>query len=133
MAPAISTAALANRFVEMCRQGKNFDVMRELYDKDIVSVEATRRSTGNFETAGQQAVIQKSADWAANYNVLGGTVDGPFLLGDRFAVVFAFEVAPKGTGDKTTAREVAVYTVANGLITREEFFYGEASAAALAR
>lgn len=125
----MTTADTARRFVEMCRQGKNFDVMKELYDENIVSVEAALRKTGNYETTGKSAVIQKSAEWAGAYEIHGGTVDGPFLLGDRFAVVFAFEVTPKATGKRVTAREVAVYTVANGLITREEFFYGEGSEA----
>lgn len=111
----------------MCRQGKNFEVMQTLYDGNIVSVEAVLRATGSFETAGKEAVIQKSAEWAAAHEIHGGSVDGPFLLGDRFAVVFAFEVTPKLTGERVTVREVGVYTVLDGLITREEFFYGEGS------
>jgi hypothetical protein len=113
----------------MCRQGKNFDVMKQFYADNIVSVEAVRRNTGSFETTGKAAVIQKSAEWAAANEIHGGTVDGPFQLGDRFAVVFAFEVTPKSTGQRVTAREVAIYTVENGLITREEFFYGDAPGA----
>lgn len=113
----------------MCREFKNFEVMQTLYDDAIVSVEAMPRSTGAFETVGKQAVIQKSADWAAAHNIHGGSVDGPFVLGDRFSVLFAFEVSPKTTGERVTVREVAVYTVANGLITREEFFYGDGSSA----
>ena len=123
---------VARQFVAMCREGKNFDVMRQLYDENIVSVEAALRKTGAFETAGKAAVIKKSEEWAAANEIHGGTVDGPFLLGDRFAVVFAFEVTPKATGQRVTVREVAVYTVAGGLITREEFFYAE-GASALAR
>jgi hypothetical protein len=116
----------------MCKEGKNFDVMQQLYDDNIVSVEAVRRKTGSFETSGEAAVIQKSAEWAGAHEIHGGSVDGPFLLGDRFAVVFDFDVTPKATGQRGNNREVAVYTVANGLITREEFFYGQ-GAKALAR
>ena len=128
----MTTAQLANQFVTMCREGKNFDVMQQLYADNIVSVEAVRRSTGSFETAGKQAVIQKSADWAGAHEIHGGTVDGPFQLGDQFAVVFNFEVTPKATGQRVTVREVGVYTVQNGLISREEFFYAD-GADALAR
>ena len=125
----MTTSEIASKFVQMCREGKNFDVMKQMYDESIVSVEATRRSTGNFETSGKAAVIQKSAEWAGVHEIHGGTVDGPFLLGDRFAVVFEFEVTPKATGKREKIREVAVYTVADDLIVREEFFYGEGSAA----
>jgi ketosteroid isomerase-like protein len=116
----------------LCKEGKNFDVMQQLYDEKIVSVEAVRRKTGSFETAGKSAVIQKSAEWAGAHEIHGGTVDGPFLLGDKFAVVFEFDVTPKATGERVKDREIAVYTVADGLIVREEFFYGE-GAKALAR
>jgi len=128
----MTVSELAKRFVQMCQEGKNFDVMQQLYDENIVSVEAARRSTGSFETAGKSAVIQKSAEWAGAHEIHGATVDGPFLVGDKFAVVFEFEVTPKATGQRVKNREIAVYTVANGLITREEFFYGE-GANALAR
>jgi ketosteroid isomerase-like protein len=123
----MNTAELAEQFVTMCRQGKNFDVMQQLYADNIVSVEAIRRSTGSFETAGKGAVIQKSAEWAGAHEIHGGSVDGPFLLGDRFAVVFTFDVTPKATGKRVSAREVAIYSVENGRITREEFFYGDGS------
>lgn len=128
----MTTSELANKFVTMCQQGKNFDVMKELYDEKIVSVEAMRRKTGDFETTGKAAVIQKSADWAGAHEIHGSTVEGPFLLGDRFSVLFEFEVTPKATGERVKDREIAVYTVANGLIVREEFFYAE-DAKALAR
>jgi hypothetical protein len=39
---------LARQFVELCNQGKNFDVMRTMYAPDIVSVEGD-----GTETAGQ--------------------------------------------------------------------------------
>lgn len=128
----MTTSELANKFVAMCKEGKNFDVMQQMYDENIVSVEAERRRTGSFETTGKSAVIQKSAEWAGVHEIHGATVDGPFLLGDRFAVVFDFDVTPKATGQRGNNREIAVYTVANGLIMREEFFYGE-DATALAR
>lgn len=106
--------------------------MNQFYDENIVSVEAVRRKTGSFETAGKAAVIQKSAEWAAAHEIHSGSAEGPFVLGDRFAVIFAFEVTPKATGERVKDTEVGVYTVENGLVTREEFFYGE-GAKALAR
>ena len=51
----MSSETFARKFVEMCNQGRNFEVMRTMYAPDIVSVE------GNGEaTAGQAAVIHKS-------------------------------------------------------------------------
>ena len=114
----MSTQSIARRFVELCNQGKNFDVMRTMYAPDIVSVES-----GNKETAGQQAVIQKSERWAAAHEIHGEKVLGPFFGGpDEFAVHFTFEVTPKATGKRTKLEEIGVYTVKGDLITREQFF-----------
>ena len=37
----MSVQTVAEKFVALCRQGKNFDVMKTLYDPKIVSSRAT--------------------------------------------------------------------------------------------
>jgi len=123
----MDTATVAARHVELCSQFKNFEAMQELYADDIVSVEATPRPNGLLETAGKAAVIEKSAGWAGAHEIHGAAIEGPFLLADRFSVIFDFEVTPKATGKRVKLREIAVYTVAGGKITREEFYYGAGS------
>ena len=115
----MSLQSVAKKFVELCNQGKNFDVMRTMYSPDIVSVES-----GGQETAGQTPVIQKSERWAAGVTIHGEKVLGPYFNGsNQFAVHFTFEVTPKSTGQRVTQQEVGVYTVgADDKITREEFF-----------
>lgn len=116
----MSVQTVAERFVELVNQGKNFDVMRTLYAPDIVSVEGD-----GTETAGQQRVIEKSERWVADKSFDFQAVRGPFYNGDsQFAVHFVHKVTPKATGQQVTLEEVAVYTV-NGddRITREQFFF----------
>jgi hypothetical protein len=118
----MSVQTVAHQFVELCRQGKNFDVMRTMYAPGIVSVEGDGR-----QTAGQQAVIKKSEDWVSDKTFNGETVAGPFFNGanpDQFTVFFTLDVTPKATGKPITLEEVAVYTVnKDDKITREQFFY----------
>ena len=123
----MSLQSLAQQFVDLCNQGKNFDVMRSMYAEGIVSVEADGR-----ETAGKQPVIQKSEKWAAADEIHGESVRGPYFNGvadptavssGQFAVHFTFEVTPNATGKRTKLEEVGVYTVQDGQITREQFFY----------
>ena len=118
----MSVQTVAKKFVELCRQGKNFDVMRTLYAPDIVSVEGDGK-----ETAGQGAVIKKSENWVADKTFNGETVAGPFFNGanpNQFAVYFTLDITPKATGKRITREEVAVYTVnKDDKITREQFFY----------
>jgi hypothetical protein len=118
----MSLQSLAHRFVELCNQGKNFDVMETMYAPDIVSVEGDGK-----QTAGKAPVIQKSRDWVADKTFHGETVAGPFFNGanpDQFAVYFTLDITPKATGKRITLEEVAIYTVnKDDKITREQFFY----------
>jgi len=117
----MSVRTVGTKFVEMCRQGKNFDVMHTMYAPDIVSVEGDGK-----ETASQGPVIKKSEDWVSVNTFHGETVAGPFFNGanpDQFVVFFTLDVTPKATGKRTTLEEVGVYTVKNDKITREQFFY----------
>jgi hypothetical protein len=115
----MSTRTVATKLVELCNQGKNFDVMRTMYSPQIVSVEGD-----GAETEGQGPVIEKSQVWQGNNQIHSQKVRGPFFNGpNQFAVHFAFEVTRKTTGKRVALEEVAVYTVANDRITREQFFY----------
>ena len=71
-------------------------------------------------------MIKKSEDWVSNKTFDGRLWPGPFFNGanpDKFIVFFTLDVTPKATGQRITLEEVAVYTVKNNKITREQFFY----------
>ena len=116
----MSIQTVANQFVDLCNQGRNFDVMRTMYAPDIVSVEGD-----GAQTVGQTPVIHKSEIWQGNNTIHGEKVRGPFFNGpDQFAVHFTFDVTRKSTGKRETIEEVGVYTVDNNdKITREQFYY----------
>jgi predicted ribonuclease toxin of YeeF-YezG toxin-antitoxin module len=117
----MSVRTIAAQFVDLCRKGKNFDVMRTMYDPNIVSVEGDGK-----ETRGQGAVIKKSEDWVSDKEFNGETVAGPFFNGanpDQFVVYFTLDITPHATKNRITREEVGVYTVKNDKITREQFFY----------
>jgi hypothetical protein len=118
----MSLESTARKFVELCRQGKNFDVMRTMYAPDIVSVEGDGK-----QTKGQQPVIKKSEDWVSTKTFHGETVAGPFFNNanpDQFSVYFTLDITPKATGQRITLEEIGIYTVnKDDKITREQFFY----------
>src|SRR3954470_22115965 len=118
----MSVQSVGKKFVDLCRQGKNFDVMRTMYSPTIVSVEGDGK-----QTAGQQPVIKKSEDWVSDKTFHGETVAGPFYNSanpDQFTVFFTLDITPNATGKRTTLQEVGVYTVnRDDRITREQFFY----------
>ena len=115
----MSLQTVAGQFVELCSQGKNFDVMRTMYAPDIVSVEGD-----GTETKGQQPVIRKSELWRDGNDIHSENVRGPYFNGpNQFAVHFTFEVTRKANGQRVTLDEVGLYTVENDKITREQFFF----------
>ena len=115
----MSVQTVARQFIDLCNQGRNFDVMRTMYAPDIVSVEGSGE-----ETAGQAQVIRKSERWAGDNAINGQTIRGPFFNGpDQFAVHFVHDVTPRATGQRVVLEEVGVYTVKDDKITREQFFF----------
>jgi ketosteroid isomerase-like protein len=53
--------------------------------------------------------------------MLGDT--SPYPHDNRFAIRFVFDFTHKPTGKRTTMDEIGLFTVDNGKIIREEFFY----------
>jgi hypothetical protein len=50
-------------------------------------------------------------------------VNGPFPTRTGSPSRFIFDVTDKPSGKRTTMDEVGLFTIENGKITREEFFY----------
>ena len=114
---------IADELVALCKQGKNMEAIEKLYSSDIVSVEACASPGMDQTQTGIEAIKEKNKWWVDNHEVHGGEVNGPFPNGDRFIVSFKFEVTPKQTGQRMSLEEMGLYTVKNGKIVKEEFFY----------
>ena len=112
--------------VSLCRDGKNTDAIDTFYSEDIESVEPQGGEQMQREMQGIEAIRQKNAWFFENNEVHSTSVEGPLVNGDKFTVIYDYELTPKqgpGAGERTRMREVAVYTVDDGEIVREEFFY----------
>jgi ketosteroid isomerase-like protein len=120
------TLAVGKKLVEFCKEGKHVEAIDALYHPDIVSVEAGAPPGGSAKAEGIAAVKGKGEWWVANHEVHGGDVHGPFPHGDRFIVRFTYDITAKAgpmAGKRFTMDEAALYTVKDGKIVHEEFFY----------
>jgi hypothetical protein len=118
---------VGQKLVALCQQGKNLEALDTLYDTDVLSVEAMAMPEMPVRMKGVAALRKKSEWWPANNEVHGGGARGPFPNGDRFAVIYTFDVTPKSSpqaGRRVQMEEVGLYTVKGGKIVKEEFFYG---------
>jgi len=121
-APA-STTAVANELVSLCRAGRNLDAIGKLYSPKIVSIEPVGNEAMPAEMTGIDAIRQKNEWWLANYEVNSAEVNGPFVGGDQFAVQYLLDTTFKPSGQRSVMTEMALYTVKDGKIVREQFFY----------
>ena len=118
--------AVGQRLVALCQQGKNLDAINELYAANVVSVEVCGSDTMPREMKGIDAVRQKNQWWVENHEVHSGKTEGPYPHGDRFITIMDYDVTPTSgpfKGKRMQLKEAGLYTVANGKIVREEFFY----------
>ena len=114
---------IAKRYVELCKAGKFDECLNELFAEDAVSVEAFAPPGTDPTSRGLAAIRAKGEWWVNNNEVHGGEVHGPYPNGDRFAVRFAFDLTFKPTGKRISMDEIGLFTVKDGKIIREEFFY----------
>ena len=119
-----TTATVAEELVSFCRAGKNLDAINSLYSPDIVSIESMGNETMPREQKGIDAIRGKNQWWSENNEVHSASVDGPFVGNDdKFAVYYNFDVTFKPTGKRNNMEEMALYTVKDGKVVREQFFY----------
>jgi ketosteroid isomerase-like protein len=118
----MTTQEIANDLVALCRAGKFAESGEKYWAADVVSVEAGNPG-GDPVSRGIDAARGKGEWWAANHDVHSVEVEGPYVNGDQFVVRFKMEMTPKG-GERMTMDEVGVYTLKDGKIAEERFFYG---------
>jgi len=114
---------LAKDFVNLCRNNDNLEAIRKYYADDIVSVEAAAGPSGSKETRGIEGVRAKNQWWIENHEIHSGQANGPYVGDDGFAVEYIYDFTNKPSGRRIQMQEMALYTVHNGKIVREQFFY----------
>ena len=118
-----TTQDVANDLVAMWKAGQFAESGEKYWAQDVLSVEAGAPGGGDPASRGIDATRGKGEWWANNHEVHGVEVEGPFVNGDQFVVRFKMDMTPKGS-QRTTMDEMAVYTIKDGKIAEERFFYG---------
>ena len=112
---------IATEFTALIRKNDHEGAGSTFNADDIVSYEAMEGPMAICK--GKEAVRQKGEWWTANHEVHGGSVEGPFVQGDQFAIYLTMDLTPKETGERMTMKEVCLYTVKDDKIVEERFFY----------
>lgn len=115
---------LGRDFVEAMRDLRGIAHIDGIYAENAQSVEAVIPPGRDVRIAkGREAIKAKRLDWVSTHDIRKLEADGPYVHPpNRFAVRFNAEVTHKATGRQMALNEIAVYTVEEGQIVREEFF-----------
>ena len=109
----------SQNFVNLYNKGDFETIYKDLYSPSITSIEAD----GNT-AEGMAGIEAKNEWWSSTFETHASEAVGPFPHGDDlFAVVFKHDTTHRESGHRTQMEEVALYTVANGKIVKEQFCY----------
>jgi ketosteroid isomerase-like protein len=118
-----TTFEIGKKYAALCKEGKNDAILNELFTKDTVSVEAGAPPGQDRTAKGLDAIRAKSKRWQQDHTVHKAEIFGPYPHDDRFAIRFVYDVTNKPSGKRFSMDEVGLFTVLNGKIIKEEFFY----------
>ncbi len=117
----MTNSETAKAFTDMLKIGDHTDAAKKFNASNIVSIEAMEGPMARVE--GAAAVQAKSDWWYGAHEVHSVTAEGPYVNGNQFTVRFAMDITTKETGQRMQMQEVGLYTVKEGKIAEERFFY----------
>ncbi len=117
----MSIDEIAADFFALCKAGNFAEAGAKHWSDAVVSLEPYAEGP-HVVCTGRDQVLAKHAWWEENTEVHSFDCEGPFVHGDQFAIIFEMDctMAPYG---RSTSREVALYTVKDGKVVEERFFF----------
>ncbi|MEE9433294.1 MAG: nuclear transport factor 2 family protein [Sphingorhabdus sp.] len=119
---SIPTSEIAQEFTALCQNGKMEEAGEKYWADNVVSLEPMDGEMARME--GKNAVKAKSDWWFGAHEVHRVDVGEPRINGDQFMVQFDMDVTNKESGERIQMQEEGLYTVADGKIVEERFFFG---------
>ena len=120
----MSTQDTANALVALWKAGQFAEAGETYWADDVVSIEPGGPPGMDPVSRGKTAARGKGEWWSGAHETHGVTVEGPFLNGDQFVVRFTMDVTVRQSGQRMQLDETALYTIKDGKIAEERFFFG---------
>lgn len=118
----MTTQEVAEKLVSLCRMGDYETVYKDLYSKDIISIEPEGGTWGTVQ--GMEAIAKKGEQW---HNMVkefhSSEISDPIVAGDFFSCTMKTELSMHGVEERVNMDEVCVYKVENAKVVSEQFFY----------
>src|SRR6478735_1840246 len=116
------TAKIADRLVELCRQGQFETAQKELFADNAVSIEPYSTPDFEKETRGLDAILDKGHKFEElTDKVHNLEVSDPVIADNSFACSMRLDITMKGK-DRMDMTELCVYQVKDDKIVQEAFY-----------
>ncbi len=116
-----NVSTLAEDFTAMCKAGHMDEAGEKYWAQNVVSLEPMEGDMARAE--GIDALRAKGEWWYGAHDVHSVEVTGPSVNANQFTVGFKMDITEKESGQRMQMEETALYTVADGKIVEERFFY----------
>lgn len=118
----MTTQEVATRLVELCRAGNYEQAKKELFAQDALSVEP--EGVPNRIAQGMEALAQKGKAFQEKTETIHkNEVSDPVVAENFFSCSMKMNLTMKGMSEPIDMDEMCMFTVKDGKITKEEFFY----------
>lgn len=118
----MTTQQIADRLVELCKQGQFETAQKELFADDAVSIEPFATPAFEKETKGLNAIIEKGHKFEAMVQEMHSMDMGaPSVVANSFSAIIAMDVTMKEQS-RMKMSELCVYQVKDGKIISEAFY-----------
>ena len=115
---------VARDFTDMLRQGQFVAAHERFRAADVRSIEPHDLPDGiAAEVSGIEAARAKTARWLGTRHIHDLSIDGPFVTGNQFALFLDMLIASQPSGAGQPFTEIAIFTVRDGQISEERYFY----------
>jgi len=119
-----SITDVARDFTDMLRQGQFVAARERFWAEDIKSIEPHDLPGGIAAVvSGIDAARAKTIRWFGSRRIHDLSIDGPFVTGNQFALFLDMMIAGQPSGADQPFTEIAIFTVRDGQISEERYFY----------
>jgi SnoaL-like domain len=119
-----SITDVARDFTDMLRQGQFVAARERFWAADVKSIEPHDLPGGiKAEVSGIEAARAKTVHWVGTRRIHDLSIDGPFVTGNQFALFLDMMIADPPSGADQPFTEIAIFTVRDGRISEERYFY----------
>lgn len=118
----LTTQQVANRFNELARQEKWFEIQEEFFADEVKSIDPPNSPYMGY-AEGKADVRKKGEAFVSRITALHSARTGePIVTGNHFAVIREIDITVQPHG-RIQMNQIMLYEVKNGEIISEQFFY----------